>query len=108
MPPMATCAQPPAQSIVKLSKLVMEARQLGCETFSSAVDVAVAKNWLKRVSDTLTNMELNDELKLKVETRLINKNTAIWWDNLNLRFTAPVTRDLFVQEFNEQYYTHLH
>ena len=30
MPPMATLAQPPAQPIVKLSKLVKEARQLGC------------------------------------------------------------------------------
>ena len=70
---MALFVPPPAQPMVKLSKLVKEARQLGCETFSGTVDVVAAKNWLKRVSDTLTNMELNDELKLRVATRLLDK-----------------------------------
>ena len=53
-------------------------------------------------------MELDDELKLRVATRLIDKNATTWWDNLKLRSTAPVIWDLFVQEFNEQYYTHFH
>ena len=63
---------------------------MGCETFSGTVDVGAIKNWLKRVSDTLTNMELDDKLKLRVATRLIDKNAAIWWDNLKLRSTALV------------------
>ena len=41
------------------------------------MDVVVAKNWLKRVSDTLTAMELDDELKLRTVTRLINKSTIV-------------------------------
>ena len=53
-------------------------------------------------------MELDDELKLKVATRLIDKNVTTWWDNLKLKSTVPVTWNLFVQEFNEQYYTHFH
>ena len=53
-------------------------------------------------------MELDDEFKLKVATRLIDKSTATWWDNLKLRSTTLVTWDLFVQEFNEKYYTHFH
>ena len=81
---------------------------MGCETFSDTVDVVVAKNWLKRVSNTLSDMELDDELKLRVATRLIDKSVVTWWDNLKLRSTTPVTWDLFVQEFNEQYYTHFH
>ena len=44
MPPTATFAQPPAQSIVKLVKLVKKARQLRCETFFGTVDVVVVKN----------------------------------------------------------------
>ena len=44
VPPTATFAQPPAQSIVKLVKLVKEARQLRCETFSGTVDIVVVKN----------------------------------------------------------------
>ena len=62
--------------MVNLSKLIKETRQLGCETFSRLVDAVVAKNWLKRVFDTLTNMELEDDLKLRVATRLIDKSAA--------------------------------
>ena len=47
MPPIVTFAQPLAQPVVKLSKLIKESRQLGCETFSGIVDVVVAKNWFK-------------------------------------------------------------
>ena len=88
--------------------MVKEIRQLGCESFSGIVDVVAAKNRLKRVLGTLTNMELDDEFKLRVAIGLIDKSAAIWWDNLKLRSIAPVTWDLFVQEFNEQYYTHFH
>ena len=54
---------------MKLSKLVKEARQLGYETFSGIMDVVVAKNWLKRVSNTLTDIELDDKLNLRVAIR---------------------------------------
>ena len=108
MPPMGPSVPPSAQPIIKLSKLVKEARQLGCETFLGTVDAVAAKNQLKRVFDTLTDMELDDELKLRVATRLIDKSAAMWWDNLKLRSTALVTWDYFVHELNEQYYTHFH
>ena len=49
------------------------------------------KNWLKRVSDTLTDMELDDDLKLRVATRLIDKSAATRWDNLKLRTTISIT-----------------
>ena len=95
MPSMVTFAQPttPQQrQEVKLSKLVKEARQLGYETFSWSMDVVLAKNWLKRISDTLTDMEFDDDdLKLRVATRLINKSVATWWNNLKLRAVTPVT-----------------
>ena len=77
MPPMAPLVTPPVQPTVKLSKLVKEVRQLGCETFFGTVDVVTIKNWLKRVSDTMTNMELDDELKLRVAIRLMDKCAAI-------------------------------
>ena len=108
MPPMAPFVPPPTQLVIKLSKLVKEARQLSCETFSGTVNAVATKNWLKMVSDSLTDMELDDELKLRVATRLIDKSVAIWWFNLKLRSIAPITWDYFVQEFNEQYYTHFH
>ena len=71
VPPPATFVQTSSQSEVKLSKLIKEVRLLGCETFSVTIDAVVAKNWLKRVTD----------LKLCIST--------------------PITRELFVQEFND-------
>ena len=84
MPPTTIFTQPLAQLVVKLSKLVKKAKQLGCEIFSESIDVVIARNWLKKVFDILTNMELEDDLKLKVITRLIDKSAATWWDNLKL------------------------
>ena len=106
MRPMAPLVTPPAHPALKLSKLVKEARQLGYETFFDIVDAIAVKNLLKKISDTLIDMELDDELKLRVTTRLVDKSATTWWDYLKLRFTIPMTWNYFVQEFNEQYYTH--
>ena len=84
MPPTTTLPQSSTTLGIKLSKLIKEARMLGCEIFSRSVDDVVEKNWLKRVFDTLNDMKLDDELKLKVATRLIDKSAATWWDNLKL------------------------
>ena len=76
-PPPTTFAQPSTQQGVKLSKLVKETKLLGCETFSGLVDAIMAKNWLKKISDTMINMKLEDNLKLKLATRLMDKSGAI-------------------------------
>ena len=39
---------------------------------------------------------------------MIDKSVATWWDNLKLKSSTPVTWNIFIQEFNEQYYTHFH
>ena len=52
MPLMKNLPQSSSSSGIKLSKLIKEARTVGCETFSGTVDAIVARNWLKRVSDT--------------------------------------------------------
>ena len=76
VPPTTTYAQPLTHTWVKLSKLVKKARQLSCETFSGSIDAIMARSWLKRIFDTLTDMELDDELKVRVATRLIDKSAA--------------------------------
>ena len=75
---------------------------MGYETFFESIDAIMAKNWLKKITDTIIDMELKDSLKLKVAMRLMDKNAATWWDNLKLRTSTPITWELFVQEFNEQ------
>ena len=52
--------------------------------FFGSVDTILAKNWLKKIFETPTDIELSDDLKLKVITGLIDKSVATWWDNLKL------------------------
>ena len=61
-PPPTTYAQPSTQQGMKLSKLVNETRLLGCQTFSGLVDAIVAKNWMKKITDTMVDMKLEDNL----------------------------------------------
>ena len=68
----------------------------------------MAKNQLKKVSDTLTDMELDNDFKLKMATRLINKSATTWWKNLKLRTLTSITWGMFMQKFNEQFYTQFH
>ena len=67
-------------------------------TSFGTVDTVMAKNWIKRVSDTLTDMELDDELKLKVATRLLDKSVVVGWDNLNLHSRYTCDLELFCIE----------
>ena len=76
MPPTITFPEPLTHIGVKLSKLVKEAKLLGYETFFGSVDAVIARNWLKRVSETLIDIELDNELKLKTATRLIDKSAV--------------------------------
>ena len=71
--------------------MVKEARLLGYETFSGIIDAIVAKNWMKKIIDTMVDMELEDNLKLKLASRLMDKSAATWWENLKLRTTVPIT-----------------
>ena len=86
---------------MKLSKLIKEAKLLGYETFSGTVDAIVSKNWMTKITDTIVDMELEDSLKLKVATRLMDKSAITWWENLKLCTTIPITLELFVREFND-------
>ena len=74
---------------------------MGCESFFGSVDAIMAKNWLKKILDTMIDMELEDNLKLRVATRLMDKSATIWWDNLKLRTSVPITWELFIQDFND-------
>ena len=72
------------------------------------MDAVATKNWLKRVSNILTDIELDNELKLRVATRLLDKSAIVWWDNMKLCSPTPVTWNNFVRKFNKQYYTHFY
>ncbi|XVF07246.1 hypothetical protein REPUB_Repub06bG0122200 [Reevesia pubescens] len=108
IPPQMPQAASAEQSAPKLSKLIKEARQLGCESFFGTVNAVVAKNWLKRVTNTVNDMGLDDESKLKVATRLLEQSATTWWENLKLRSPTPLTWDDFIREFNNEYFDWFH
>ena len=49
----------------------------------------------------MVDMELDDTLKLRVATRLLDQSVVTWWENLKLRTSVPITWELFVREFND-------
>ncbi|XP_039115261.1 uncharacterized protein LOC120250502 [Dioscorea cayenensis subsp. rotundata] len=93
-PPMPSVQQAPVedskinQSLI-LSKVLKEARQLGCNGFDGSGDAMAAKEWLKRLVATFEDMGIEDELKLKVGGRS----------------DIPLTWSDFLHEFDKQYYT---
>ena len=61
----------------------------------------MTKNWMNKITDTMVDMELEDNLKMKMAKRLMDKSAATWWKNLKLRTIIPITWELFVYEFND-------
>lgn len=41
----------------------------------------ISKEWLKRVIATFDDMGLDDEMRLKVVTRLLENREWIWWQS---------------------------
>ncbi|WRX10634.1 Retrotransposon gag domain - like 10 [Theobroma cacao] len=99
---------PPQTPDVSISKKLKEARQLGCVSFTGELDATAAKDWVIQVSETLTDMGLDDEMKLKVATRLFEKKARTWWNSVKSRSPIPLTWTDFLREFDGQCYTYFH
>ncbi|XP_039115300.1 uncharacterized protein LOC120250538 [Dioscorea cayenensis subsp. rotundata] len=100
-------ASGPSQALA-LSKLLKEARQLGCGSFDGTSDAMIAKEWVKRVIATFDDMSLGGETRLRVATRLLEGRARIWWESLKSRSFGQVTWSDFLREFDEEYYTRFH
>ncbi|XP_039143934.1 uncharacterized protein LOC120281061 [Dioscorea cayenensis subsp. rotundata] len=68
----------------------------------------VAKEWLKQVIATFDDMVLEEELRLKVATRLLDSRARVWWESLKGHFYDVLSWSEFHREFDEEYYTHFH
>ncbi|EOY26605.1 Gag protease polyprotein, putative [Theobroma cacao] len=110
VPPVVPPVTPsvPLAHDVSISKKLKEARQLGCVSFVGELDATAAKDWINQVSETLSDMRLEDEMKLIVATRLLEKRARTWWNSVKSRSTILLTWSDFLREFDSQYYTHFH
>ncbi|WRX29416.1 Reverse transcriptase domain - like 10 [Theobroma cacao] len=79
--PLVTPLVPPPVQDVSISKKLKEARQLGCVSFAGELDATVAKDWINYVSETFSDMGLDDDMKLMVATRLLEKRARTWWNS---------------------------
>ncbi|EOY31713.1 Gag protease polyprotein [Theobroma cacao] len=64
------------------------------------LDATAAKDWINQVSKTLFDMRLEDEMKLIVATRLLEKRARTWWNSVKSRSTILLTWSDFLREFD--------
>ncbi|XP_017985245.1 PREDICTED: caskin-1-like [Theobroma cacao] len=106
VPPVAPSVPPPPPLVpplvpdVSIAKKWKEARQLDYVSFTSELDPTVAKDWINQVSETFFDIRLDDDLKLMVTTRLLEKRARTWWNSVKSRFTTPPTWSNFLREFD--------
>lgn len=62
-----------------------------CGTFDFMIDAMVAKEYLKRITATFNDMVLEDDLRVKVATRLLKDRARVWWENLKGRSYTRLT-----------------
>ncbi|EOX93975.1 Gag protease polyprotein [Theobroma cacao] len=106
--PLTTPLVPPPVQDVSISKKLKEVRQLGCVSFTGELDATRAKDWINQVSETLSDMRLDDDMKLMVATRLLQKRARTWWNSVKSRSATAQTWSDFLREFDGQYFTYFH
>ncbi|EOY01006.1 Gag protease polyprotein [Theobroma cacao] len=107
VPPPPPLVPPPVPD-VSISKKLKEARQLGCTSFVGDLDATAATDWITQVTETFVDMKLDDDMKLMVATRLLEKRARTWWSSVKSRSITSLTWIDFLQEFDGQYYTYFH
>ncbi|CAH9086109.1 unnamed protein product [Cuscuta epithymum] len=91
--------------IIRISKYLKEARDLGCKPFDGTGDISVAAEWIKRFNEAALDMQLPPHMKMRVATRLLEGMASTWWDGVKGKYGEAVTWENFRQEFFSQYYS---
>ncbi|CAH9132716.1 unnamed protein product [Cuscuta epithymum] len=91
--------------IIRISKFLKEARDLGCKPFNGAGDISVAAEWIKRLNEAALDMQLTPEFKVRVAVRLLEGMASTWWDGAKGKYGNTVTWENFREEFFAQYYS---
>ncbi|CAH9127734.1 unnamed protein product, partial [Cuscuta epithymum] len=91
--------------LIRISKYLREARELGCKSFTGVGDISVAADWISKLKETAEDMELTEPLKLTVATKLLEGIAATWWTSIKGKYQGKVTWAKFEKEFYEQFYS---
>ncbi|CAH9143139.1 unnamed protein product [Cuscuta epithymum] len=91
--------------IIRISKYLKEARDLGCKPFDGTGDISIAAEWIKRFNEAALDMQLPPNMKMRVATRLLEGMASTWWDGVKGKYGENVTWENFRQEFFNQYYS---
>ncbi|CAH9082605.1 unnamed protein product [Cuscuta europaea] len=79
--------------IIRISKYLKEARDLGCKPFDGTGDISVAVEWIKRFNEAALDMQLPPNMKLRVATRLLEGMASTWWDEAKGKYGETVVRN---------------
>jgi hypothetical protein len=104
--PVATTS---TDSVVALVRTVKSMREMGCEFFFGEADAEVAVRWLRKVEDTLEEIQVAQELRVRCATQLLSDRAHSWWDIVRSR--RPIgswTWAEFRARFESQYYSSQH
>ena len=104
-PEQSTGAPTDRRRMSELSRLVREARLLGCDSYTGEGDPQLAREWIGDITDLFGRMSLSDEDKLEVATLLLEKPAKTWWNKLRRQSTEPLTWGVFQIAFDAQFYT---
>ncbi|CAH9138465.1 unnamed protein product, partial [Cuscuta epithymum] len=77
--------------IIRISKYLKEARDLGCKPFDGTGDISVAAEWIKRFNEAALDMQLPPHMKMRVATRLLEGMASTWWDGVKGKYGEAVT-----------------
>ncbi|CAH9094849.1 unnamed protein product [Cuscuta epithymum] len=91
--------------IIRISKYIKEARDLGCKPFDGTGDISISAQWIKRLNEAALDMQLTPEYKLRVAVRLLEGMASKWWDGTKSKYGETVTWENFREEFFAQYYS---
>jgi hypothetical protein len=60
-------------------------REMGCEFFFGEADAEVVVRWLRKVEDTLEEIQVVQELRERCATQLLSDRAHSWWDTVRSR-----------------------
>ncbi|EOY08556.1 Gag protease polyprotein, putative [Theobroma cacao] len=95
VPPIVPPTTPTCTQKAHLKRYPTRLYDRGCVSFTGELDPTVAKNWINQVLKTLSDMRLEDDMKLMVATRLLEKRARTGWNSGNL------TVEEYEARFNE-------
>jgi hypothetical protein len=65
-------------SMVLLVRLVKSMREMGCEPYMGEQDAEIARRWIRKVENTMIQINIPKGLKVNCASQLLSDRTMTW------------------------------